>query len=89
METFAYCILTILILFLICIFIDPKPMSVEDRYNLEKEMESKEKELKHIYWKISEIERLSNEKTIAIRNGDMELYKKLCIENDLLKTTFK
>lgn len=49
----------------------------------------KEAEIKHIYWQISEIERLSKEKTKAIQSGNMVLYERLCEENDLLRQGFK
>ncbi len=90
MGIFDCLVLVIAIILIIVIVLKPKDKQInETLLNQEISIAEKEAELKHIYWQISEIERLSKEKTKAIRSGDMVLYKKLCEENDLLRLGFK
>lgn len=82
----------LVILILLPVFMSKsKPVTVTDEQLMEqeKELKKKEEDLARIYWHISEIERLSNEKTKAIRAGDMELYKKLADEHDALNRLYK
>lgn len=79
----------IILIITIIIYNTHNPVSQEELARQKLNIFKKELEIKHIYWQISEIKRLSEAITKAIESGDMELYRKLSIENDLLRQGFK
>jgi len=89
MGIFEYLVLAICFILIIILCKKTETITDEQLEIQRLSLLKKEAELKHINWQISEIERLSKEKTKAIQSGDMELYKKLCVENDILRLGFK
>lgn len=90
MENFAYLLIVLIIVWLIVMGVkDAKHLSPEDSAKQAAEIAQKKKSLARIYWHISEIERISKAKSVAIKSGDMEEYKRLCTEKDNLDKLYK
>lgn len=66
-----------------------KSIDPEELAKTKRDLRAKEAAIKRIYWHISEIERLSAAKTIAIQNGDMQQYKMLCDEKRRLDELYE
>lgn len=65
-----------------------KTFTPEEREEQLKNIARLEADLAYIKWSTSEIERLTTEKTKAIRSGDMEKFKELCDEHDRLNADY-
>lgn len=87
MENYFY-LITLVLIIIILLGYKIKPISEEDLENKKNNTLKLEKELKYIQYQISEIGRISSEKTIAIKNCDVELFRKLDEEYQILKQSF-
>jgi len=79
-------VIFILGVFFLCLFIvtNTEPITEEHLEEQRQRMKKKEAELNHIYWQISEIKRISEAKSIAIKSHNWDEYKRLCNEYDNL-----
>lgn len=79
MENVGYTVLAIIVLFFICIFLSPNSYEKEinETEQLPECLLKKQRKLDNMNFCISEIQRISGEKTKAIKAHDWELLKKL------------
>jgi len=84
-----YLLPIVLVFFLLAILGgNSKPMSEEDSLKLIEELEEKQKTLNQMNFLISEIWRISKEKSKAIKANDWDHLKKLHEEEDRNRITF-
>lgn len=86
---FFYATIGIILLIVVVVFeSNQNSISEEDLIKQAEKAEQLEKDLKQMYFLISEVDRISKEKSIAIKNNDWDLFKKLAEEQELNNIKF-